>query len=148
GVLQLEDFAAHVDGDLLRQVAVGDGRRHFGDVADLGGQVRRHRIDRVRQVLPGSGDAEHVGLAAEASVGADLARDAGDFGGEGVALIRPRVVGVLELENFAAHVDGDLAREVAARHGRRYLRDVAHLVGEVAAHGVHRVGQVLPRAGD
>ena len=25
----------HVDGDLLRQVAAGDGGRHFGDVADL-----------------------------------------------------------------------------------------------------------------
>ena len=28
------------------------------------------------------------------------------------------------------------------------MRDVAHLVGEVAAHGVDRVGQVLPGAGD
>ena len=36
GVLQLEDFALHVDGDLLRQVAVGDGRRHLGDVSHLG----------------------------------------------------------------------------------------------------------------
>ena len=33
--LQLQDLAAHVDGDLARQVAVGDGGRHLGDVADL-----------------------------------------------------------------------------------------------------------------
>ena len=33
------------------------------------------------------------------------------------------------------------------RHGRRHLGDVAHLAREVAGHGVHGVGQVLPRAG-
>ena len=60
GLLQLQDLAAHVDGDLLRQVAVGDGGRDLGDVADLGGQVARHRVDVVGQVLPGAGDAEHL----------------------------------------------------------------------------------------
>ena len=39
--LQQQDLAAHVDGDLLRQVAAGDGGRHLGDVAHLRGQVRR-----------------------------------------------------------------------------------------------------------
>ena len=33
--LQLEDLALGVDGDLLRQVAVGDGGRDVGDVAHL-----------------------------------------------------------------------------------------------------------------
>ena len=65
-----------------------------------------------------------------------------------VELVHHRVDGVLELENFAAHVDGDLAGQVAARDGGRHLRDVTHLVGQVAAHGVDRVGQVLPGAGD
>ena len=240
GVLELQNFAAHVDGDLARQVAAGDRGRDLGDVAHLAGQVRRHRVDRVGQVLPGAGDAEHVGLAAEPAVGADLARHAGDFAGEGVELIDHRVDGlfelqdlardvhrdllrqvaagdcgrdvgdvahlrrqvaghevdavgqvlpgagdaghlrlaaelafgadfarharhfrskavelvhhgvdgVFELENFAAHIDRDLARQVAARHGSRHVRDVADLVGEVAAHGVHRVGQILPGAGD
>src|SRR6185369_10820568 len=32
GALQLEDLALDVDGDLLRQVALGDGGRHLGDV--------------------------------------------------------------------------------------------------------------------
>ena len=41
GVLELEDLALHVDRDLARQVAVGDGRGHVGDVAHLAGQVRR-----------------------------------------------------------------------------------------------------------
>ena len=42
GVLQLQDLAADVDGDLLRQVAVGDGDRDLGDVAHLRGQVAGH----------------------------------------------------------------------------------------------------------
>src|SRR4029453_13072057 len=44
--------------------------------------------------------------------------------------------------------DRDLAGEVAARDGGGDLRDVADLVGQVAAHRVHRVGEVLPGAGD
>src|ERR1044072_4725501 len=148
GVFQLQDFARHVDGDLLRQVAVGDRGRHLGDVAHLPGQVRRHEVDVVGQVLPGAGDARHRGLPAELAVGPDLARDARHFRGEAVELVHHGVHGVLQLENFAAHVHGDLARQVAARHRRRHLRDVAHLIGQVAAHRVDRVGQVLPGAGD
>ena len=63
--LSCEDFAAHIDGDLLRQIAVGDRGRHLGDVAHLAGQVRGHEVDVVGQVLPGAGDAGHRGLAAE-----------------------------------------------------------------------------------
>ncbi len=40
-VLQLENLAANVDRDLLREVALGDGRRDFGDVAHLRREVRR-----------------------------------------------------------------------------------------------------------
>ena len=138
----------HVDGDLLRQVAAGDGGRDFGDVAHLGGQVAGHEVDVVGQVFPGAGDARHLRLAAELAFGADFARDARHFRGETVELIHHRVDGVFEFENFAAHVDGDLARQVAARHRGRHLRDVADLVGQVAAHRVDGVGQVLPGAGD
>ena len=148
GFLELQDFAAHIDRDLVRQVAVGDGDRHFGDVAHLAGQVAGHRVDVVGQVLPGAGDAGHVGLAAELAFGADLARHAGHFRGEGVELIDHRVDGVLQLEDFALHVDGDLARQVAAGDGGRDLGDVADLAGEVARHGVDVVGEVLPGAGD
>ena len=148
GFLELQDFAAHIHRDLLRQVAAGDGGRDLGDVADLGGEVARHEVDVVGEVLPGAGDARHLRLAAELAFGADLAGDAGHFRGEGVELVHHGVDGVLELEDFAAHIDGDLAREVAARHRGRHLGDVAHLVGEVAAHGVDRIGEVLPGAGD
>ena len=89
GVLQLEDLAAHVDGDLLGEVAVGDRGRHFGDVAHLAGEVAGHGVDVVGQVLPGAGDAADVGLAAQLAFGADLARDARDFRGERRRADRP-----------------------------------------------------------
>ena len=40
------------------------------------------KLTRVGEVLPGAGDARHVGLAAELAFGADLARHAGHFRGE------------------------------------------------------------------
>src|SRR5262249_44370844 len=148
GFFQLQDFAGDIDRDLLRQVAAGDGCGDVGDVAHLRGEVAGHEVDAVGQVLPGAGDARHLRLAAELAFGADLARHARHFRSEAVELVHHCVDGVLELENFAAHIDRDLAREVTARHGCGHMRDVAHLVGEVAAHGVHRVGEVLPGAGD
>src|SRR5262249_25632009 len=120
----------------------------LGDVAHLRGQVRRHEVDVVGQVLPGAGDARHLRLAAELAFGADLAGDARHFPGEAVELVDHRVDGGLGLENVATHVHGDLARQVAARHRGGHLGDVAHLGGEVAGHRVDRVGQVLPGAGD
>ena len=148
GVLEQQDFAAHVDRDLLRQVAAGDRGRDFGDVADLRGQVRGHEVDVVGEVLPGAGDFRHFGLAAELAFGADLARHARHFGGEGVELVHHGVDGVLQLEDFALHVDRDLARQVAARHRGGDFGDVADLGGQVAGHRVDVVGEVLPGAGD
>ena len=118
---------------LLRQVAVGDGGGHVGDVADLAGEVASHGVDVVGEVLPGAGDAGHIGLTAELAFGSDFASHAGDFGGEGVELVDHRVDGVLEFENFAFHIDGDLARQIAVGDGGRDFGDVANLVGEVAA---------------
>ena len=146
--LQLKDFARHVHGDLLGEVAAGDRGRDVGDVADLRGQVGGHEVDVVGEVLPGAGDAGHLGLTAELAFGADLARDARHFGGERVELVDHRVDGVLQLQNFAADVDGDLARQVAAGDRGGDVGDVADLRGQVAAHRVHGVGEILPGAGD
>src|SRR5262249_47655654 len=146
--LQLKDLAAHVDRDLAREVAAGDGGRHLRDVAHLAGQVAGHRVHAVGQVLPGTADARHLRLAAELAFGADFARHARRVGDKHVELIDHGVGGVFQLENFAAHVDRNLAREVAARHRGRHLGDVADLAGEVRGHGVDRVGQILPGAGD
>ena len=108
GVFQLQDFAFDVDGDLLRQIAVGDGGRDLRDVAHLAGQVRGHGVDVVGQIFPGARDALNFGLAAQLSFGADLLGDAGDFRGEGAKLIDHRVDGVFQLQNLALDVDGDL----------------------------------------
>src|SRR5438876_595410 len=83
-------LATHVDRDLARQVAAGDGGRHLGDVADLRRQIAGHRVDAVGQILPGAGDAGHLGLAAELAVGADFARHARHFRCKGVELVDHR----------------------------------------------------------
>src|SRR5262249_33137692 len=134
--------------DLLRQVALRDGGRDLGDVADLAGQVRGHRVDAVGEVLPGAGNAAHHGLTAELALGADLARHARHLPRGGAALGDHGVDGVFQFEDFAAHVDGDLLGEVATGNGGRHLRDVADLGGQVRRHRVDAVGQVLPGAGD
>src|SRR4029434_605333 len=146
--LELQDFAAHIDGDLFRQVALRDRGGDFGDVADLGGQIRGHEVDAVGQVLPGAGDAAHHGLTAELAFGADLAGDARHLAGKRVELVHHGIDGVLELENFAAHVDGDLFGKVAAGDGGCDFGDVADLRGQVRGHGVDAVGQVFPGAGN
>src|SRR5579885_2824418 len=148
GVLQLENFALHVHRDLAAQVAVGHRGRHLGNVADLRRQVARHGVDRIGQVLPGSGDAPDLGLAAELAFGSDFAGHARHFRSERAELIDHRVDGVLQLQNFAARVHRNLSGQVALRHRGRHARDVAHLVGQVAGHGVDRIGQVLPGSGD
>ena len=148
GVLELEDFALDVDGDLAGEVAAGHGGGDLGDVADLSGEVAGHGVDGVGEVLPGAGHAGHNGLAAELAVRADFARHAGDFRSERAQLIHHGVDGFLQLQNFAADVHGDFAGKVAARDGGGDFGDIADLAGEVAGHGVDGVGEVLPGAGD
>ena len=86
-----------------------------------------HRVHVVGQILPRAGHAAHLRLAAELAFGADFARHARHFGGEAVELIDHRVDGVLQLQDFALHVHRDLLRQVAVRHRRRHVGDVAHL---------------------
>ncbi len=54
GVFELQDFAAYVDGDLLRQVTVGHGGRHLGDVAHLVGEVAGHQVHVFGEPAPGA----------------------------------------------------------------------------------------------
>src|SRR5262249_54869885 len=146
GVLQLENFALYVDGDLLRQVAVRDGGGHLSNITYLAGQVTGHRVHGVGEVLPGAGHAQHVRVAAELAFGADLADHERHLRRERGQLVHHRVDGVLEFEDFAAHVDGDLLRQVAVRDGGGHIRNIPYLAGEVGRHRVHGVGEVFPGA--
>ena len=148
GLLQLQNLALHVDGDLPRKIAARHRRGHRRDVADLRGEVGRHRVHRVGEILPGARHARHHRLAAEAPVGADLARHARHFRGERAELIDHRVDGFLELQNLAAHIDGDLLGKVAVGHGDGHVGDVADLRREVAGHLVDGLGEFLPHARD
>src|SRR5512143_3980186 len=63
-------------------------------------------------------------------------------------LVHHRVNRVFEFEDLAFHVNGDLAREVAASDGSRDFGDVADLASEVAGHEVNVVGQIFPGSGN
>ena len=148
GVLQLQNLAFDVHGDFLAKIAGGNCSGDCGDVADLRREVRRHEIHRVGQIFPGTGNAFDVGLTAQVSFGADLARHARHFRGERAQLVHHGVDGVLELKDFALHVDGDLLRQIAACYRGRYIGNVAHLCGEIGRHRVHRIGQIFPCPAD
>ena len=51
-VLELGDLALRLDRDHAGQVALGHGRRHVGDRADLGREVGRQLVDVVGEVAP------------------------------------------------------------------------------------------------
>src|SRR5207302_872734 len=138
----------HIDGDFLRQIAVGDGDGHVGDVSDLGRQITGHEVDAIGQVFPGTGDARNDGLAAQFAFGADLAGNAGHFGGETAQLVDHRVDGILELQDFAAHIDGDFLGEVAVGNRDLHVAVATYLGRQVTGHDVDAIGQVLPGAGD
>ena len=129
GVLQLQNFALHIDRDFLGEITIRDCGRYFGDVAHLAGQVSGHEIHAVGQILPGSGDTTHIRLPAKFSFRSHFARHARHFRGERAQLIHHRVDGVFQLQNFAFHINGDLLGQIAVRDGGRDLRDVAHLTG-------------------
>src|SRR5207237_446719 len=93
-VLQLENFALHIDRDLLGKVAVGHGRRDGRDVTDLSGQVTGHGVHTVGEVLPRTGHAFDARLAAQLAFGADFAGHAGYFGRERAELIHHLVNGL------------------------------------------------------
>ena len=112
----------------------------------MAGEVPGHRVDRVGKIFPCTGDARHIGLPAQTPLGADFARDTRHFTSEAVELVHHRVQRFFELQNLAADIDRDLARQIAVGDGRRDLGDVSYLAGEVAGHEVHIVRQIFPRA--
>src|SRR6185369_16918111 len=130
-VLQLEDLAPDVDGDLLRQVALRDRGGDLRDVADLRRQVAGHRVDRIGEVLPGADHAGDLGLAAKLALGAHLARDTGHLGGEVVELLDHRVdhfARPAELAPQRAPLDLERETLIQVAAGDSF-EDAAHLEG-------------------
>src|SRR5207244_3670002 len=136
---ELQDLAASIDGDLLGQVTLGNSGGDLGDVADLAGEVGGHVVHRVGIGRAWCRGGLHLSLTAELALGAHLAGHTGDLVGERGELVDHGVDGVLQLEDLALDVDGDLLGEVALGHRGGDLGDVANLAGEVGSHVVHRV---------
>ena len=138
GVLQLEKLPPHISGDLLAEVAVGHGGRHLGDVADLPGEVARHQVDVVGQLLPDSADLDRVrGRLAELALRPHLASDSRDLRDESVELIDHPVDRVLQHEHLALNLDGDLLAQIP--------------VGDCSNHPLHFIAganQILDQAVD
>ena len=147
GLLEFQDFSGDIDRDLARQIAARHGRRHLRNVSHLRGEVAAHGVDRVGQILPGARHARDQRLTAELAFGTDFARHARHFGGEGAQLVHHGVDGFFELQNLAAHIDGDFLRQVAVGHRDRDIGDIAHLRRQIRRHGVHAFGQLLPNSG-
>jgi hypothetical protein len=76
---QRGDLALGVHRQLALEVALRHRGHDVGDAAHLVGEVGRHQVHVVGEILPGAADARHLRLAAELAFGADLAGHAGHF---------------------------------------------------------------------
>ena len=114
----------------VEQALVLDQRGDLRDVTYLSGEVRRHRVHRVRQILPGTGYAAYLRLATEFAFGTDLACDARDLRSERVELIDHRVDRIFQLENLTANIDRNLTGKVTVGDGGSDFGDVTDLRGE------------------
>ena len=151
GVFQLQNLALGFDHELLRQIPVGDRGHDAGDAAHLSGQVRGHAVHAVGQVLPRTGDAGHVRLAAQLAFGAYFARDARHFVGEGVELIDHGVDGRADAQKLTAYrlafdLQGHLLRQVPGSHRGNHARDFGRRTHQIADQRVERVPGDHPTA--
>ena len=87
-------------------------------------------------------------MSTQLAFGTDFARHAGNFAGERVELVHHSVDGVFKLKDLALHIHCDFARQVASGDGGRHLGNVADLGRQVTGHGIHRVGEIFPGAGN
>ena len=147
-VFQLGDFAAGIHLNGPRQIALGHGRRDFGDGAHLVGQVVGQQVDVASKILPRSSGAWHVGLSTQTAFHTDFASDSRNLireSGEGSCHV---VDGFCQCRNFALGVHREFLGKVAVGDGRHDFDNAAHLLGEVHRHDVDVVGEILPRSSD
>ena len=126
-----------------------DRGRHLGDVADLDVRFAGHEVDVVGQVLPGAGDALDLRLAAQLALGADFARDAGDFRGERAELVHHRVDDLGRAQELAGQrpavdLERHALRQVALRHRADDARDFGGRLHQVRDQRVDRLDRGRP----
>ena len=139
---QLRSFAAEVP-----RVA-----REVGTDGKLGGQAVVPGVAGTWKDLTDSVNAMATNLTAQVRniAGVTTAVARGDLSRKITVDVRGEILELKNTINTMVDRLTGFASEVSrvARDGGRHLGDVAHLRGEVAAHGVDRVGQVLPGASD
>ena len=107
-VLELQHFALRFDVDRPGQVALRHGGGDVGDRADLGGQVAGELVHVVGQILPRSGGARHLGLAAEFSFDTDFAGHRRHLVGESAQRVGHAVDRFGESGDFAFRFENEL----------------------------------------
>ena len=115
------------------------------------GQVRRHRVHALGQVLPDAADLAHLGLPAELALGADLARHARDLGREHAELLDHGVddrrrAQELARERPAVDVELDRLQQVPLRDGRDRAGHLGDRADQVVDQRVVRDLHLAPRA--
>ena len=94
---QRRNLAFGLHRKALAQVTVRHRSYHLDDAAHLLSEVRRHKIDVVSKIFPGSADARHHCLAAQFALRANFAGDAGHFTGKRIELINHCINGIFQL---------------------------------------------------
>src|SRR5690606_34357327 len=112
------------------------------------GEVAGHRVDVVGQLFPDPRSAVDYGLPAQHTFCTDVTRHARHLVGEGAQRVDHRVDGVLQGEDLTLDLYRDFAGEVAIGNRSGHVGDVTHLIGQVAAHQVHVLGELTPNAGN
>ena len=136
---------------LRDKIAAGHGRRDLGDVADLAGQVAGHRVHGVGEILPGSGHAGHLRLAAQFAVRSHFARHARHFGGEHAQLLNHRVDDVggaqeLAFQRTPIHVQPHRLGQISLRDGGDRARHFRGRPQQIFHQRVDRDFHLAPRA--
>src|SRR5207248_10795772 len=107
-VLEFGDLALRYHRDRPRQVAAGNGGRNLGDCTHLRRQVSGELVDVLGQVTPRAGNTGNFGLTTELAFRTHFARNTGHLCGVRRQLVDHRVDRVLQFEDLALRVDGDL----------------------------------------
>ena len=114
----------------------------------MAGKIGCEQVDIASEILPGSGGARNVCLAAKPPLHPDFARNVRHLIGEGGKRVGHVVDGVRQRGNLAFRLDGEPLIEVSIGDRCDHLHDAADLLSQIRGHEVDVVGQVLPRPCD